>query len=103
MLMNEPEPEGAVGGRALPTWFATIDSLAQQMEMLERARPQGLYGIAVDRDPEALLWQKCHVQIQWLFKGLHWLTVLVAESSSSSQVARGEIVPVENPASEQEA
>ena len=65
-----------------PRWLPCADALAQQMQMLEKARRKGACGIAVDRDREAALWQKCSAEIFWLFRGLHWRGA--AESDGSS-------------------
>ena len=63
----------------LSVWSDRIDELVQQMRMLELSRPHGLWGIAVDRDSEALLWQKSVAQMEMLF----------AQFSSHAREARG--------------
>ena len=65
-----------------PRWLPCADALAQQMQMLEKTRRKGAFGIAVDRDREAVRWQKCHAEIFWLFRGLHWRGAVESDGSS---------------------
>ena len=53
------------------------------MRVLEKARHRGSWGIAVMRDPEALLWQMQHEEVGWLLKGLHALASYQSPASSS--------------------
>ena len=84
-----------------PRWLPCVDALAGQMQMLEKDRRKGAWGIAVDRDREAVLWQKCNAEIFWMFRGLHWRGAAESGESSPRDVSPRETASAVEQASEQ--
>jgi len=69
-----------------PIVLARCEWISEQLQMLEKARRRGNWGIMVLRDREALAWQNGHREIFFLFRGLR----LLADARSSESDLRGE-------------
>ena len=84
-----------------PLWLTRCDEISAQLQMLEKTRRQGTWGIMVLRDREALVWQNGHREIFFLFRGLRFVAAAQSDESSRRDASLHEKASAAEQASEQ--